>query len=148
MLGAWIRSWKEFMESLRDEDTNTMGVVGVIEEVPSLTLTTGGGVGTLTTKQLLSGFIVVDTQDAQTLNTPTATAIVNAIKGVRVGSSFEFAIRNTGDTTLTLGAGTGVTLATGNTNTVVTVATRRFLVRVTNTTTPAVTIYTQEASAH
>lgn len=148
MLGSFIKSYKQFMEALRDEDTSTVGLVGVIEEVPSFTLTTAGGARTLTTRELLAGILVVNCDDAQTINTPTATAIVAAIKGVRIGSAFTFAIRNTGDTTITLGAGSGVTLATGNTNTVATVHTRSFLVRVTGITTPAVTIYSLQDSAH
>lgn len=149
MFGAFIKSWKAFMEGLRDEDTSTTGMSGVMDDPIAVTLTTGGGARTITAKELLgSGFFVVDCQDEQTMTTPTATLIVNAIKGVQVGTQFVFAIRNTGDATITLAAGTDVTLATGNTNTIATVNTRSFLGRVTGVSTPAVTIYSLQASAH
>jgi len=139
MLGLFIKSFRHFEESLRDEDTTTKGLAGVIEDVPAFTLTTGGGAGMLTADQLAAGYIRVNCDDAQNLATPTATAIRNSIKGARVGSGFEFAIANTGDATLTLTAGTGVTIT--GTATVLTVNTKRFLVRITNMDTPTVTVY-------
>lgn len=64
--------------------------------------------------------------------TPTAAAIVAAIPGCEVGLGFEVTIRNTSGFTLTMLAGSGVTLS--GTTTVATVQTRRYLVRVTNAT--------------
>ena len=76
------------------------------------TLTTAGGVITLTTAELLGGLLRVDTNDAQTLTTPTAALIVAAIQGCMVGASFDVDVINYGDTTLTIGLGTGVTKLT------------------------------------
>lgn len=76
------------------------------------TLTTAGGVITLTPTELLGGLIRVDCQDAQTLTTPTAAAIVAAIQGVQIGCSFEVDVLNYGDSLLTLALGTGVTKLT------------------------------------
>jgi hypothetical protein len=77
-----------------------------------ITLTTAGGVRTLTAAELLSGLLTVDCQDAQTATTPTAALIVAAIQGCMVGCAFDVDVVNYGDTTLTIGLGTGVTKAT------------------------------------
>jgi hypothetical protein len=146
MLGLFIKSFRHFEESLRDEDTTTKGLAGVIEDVPSLTLTTGGGTGTLTADQLAGGFIIIDTQDAQSTATPTATLIRNSIKGAKEGSGFLFVIKNSGDSTMTLTAGTGVTIT--GTATIATNNSKLFLVRVTNMTTPAVTVYSIGTFVH
>ena len=110
---------------------------------------------TWTAADLLSGLIVVNCDDAGTATFPTATLLNAAINGVSVGTSFELWIRNTGDATLTVAAGTGGTLATGNTNTVLTVATRLFKFVVTGVKNPSdpstsdtYTCYTGPASAH
>lgn len=79
---------------------------------PSLVLSTAGGVVTGTAAQLLAGLIVIDVQDAQTYTLPTAALLNAAISGVEVGSFFEFTIINYGDSTLTVGLGTGVTKTT------------------------------------
>jgi hypothetical protein len=76
------------------------------------TLTTGGGVIAGTAAEFLSGLLRVDCQDAQTLTTPTAAALVAAIQGCQVGSSFDLDVINYGDTVLTIGLGTGVTKLT------------------------------------
>lgn len=78
----------------------------------SKVLTTAGGVVTMTPAELLTGFAVVDTQDAQTWTLPTAALLNAAIPGVEVGSSFDFSVVNYGDTTLTIGLGTGITKTT------------------------------------
>ncbi len=75
-------------------------------------LTTGGGAITMTTAQLLGGLLRVDCQDAQTFTTPTAALLVAAINGCEIGTSFECDVINYGDTTLTIGLGTGVTKLT------------------------------------
>lgn len=101
-----------------------------------ITLTTAGGVRTLTAAELLSGFLTVDCQDAQTATTPTAALIVAAINGCQVGTAFYVDVVNYGDTTLTIGLGTGVTKATIATvaavMTLVTLASKRLLFVVTN----------------
>lgn len=102
------------------------------------TLTTAGGVITLTVAELLCGLLRVDCQDAQTLTTPTAAAIVAAINGCAVGASFDLDVINYGDTVLTLGLGTGVTkLTLAGVSAVLTLATltaKRFTFVVTNNT--------------
>jgi len=77
-----------------------------------ITLTTALGVRTLTAAELLSGLLTVDCQDAQTATTPTAALIVAAIQGCQIGCAFDVDVVNYGDTTLTIGLGTGVTKAT------------------------------------
>lgn len=98
--------------------------------VTSIVLTTAGGVRTLTTDEILSGLIVVDCQDAQTMNLPTAALLNAAIPGVEIGSFIELQVVNYGDTTLTVGLGTGVTKTTIATvaavMTIVTLASKRF----------------------
>jgi len=85
---------------------------------------------TMTVAQLLGGLLAVDCQDAGTLTTPTAALINAAIPGVAVGCSFEVDVINYGDTTLTIGLGTGVTKVTIATvaavMTIVTLASKRF----------------------
>lgn len=112
-----------------------------------ITLTTAGGVRTLTAAELLSGLLTVDCQDAQTMTTPTAALIVAAINGCQVGTAFDVAVINYGDTTLTIGLGTGVTKATiasvASVMTVVTLAAKRLMFVVTNNTvgSEAVSVY-------
>lgn len=78
----------------------------------ALTLTTSGGVITLTAAQALSGVVTVDCQDTQTLTLPTAALLNAAIIGVDPGISFQLDIINYGDATLTIGLGTGITKTT------------------------------------
>lgn len=91
---------------------------------------------TLTTAQLFQGILPVDCQDAGTITTPTAAQIVAAIQGCQVGASFDLDVVNYGDTTLTLGLGTGVTKTTIATVaavlTMVTLVSKRFKFIVTN----------------
>jgi len=65
-----------------------------------------------TVAQLLGGLLLVDCQDAGTWTTPTAALINAAIQAPGVGRSFEVDVVNYGDTTLTIGLGTGVTKTT------------------------------------
>jgi hypothetical protein len=109
--------------------------------IPNMTVTstvasTGSGVITLTAAQLLGGFIIIDTQDAQSATLPTAALLCEAIPGVTGTAQptgacgFRFQIRNSGDSTLTIVAGTGGTLS--GTSTVVTVEVKEFLIVITN----------------
>lgn len=75
-------------------------------------LSTGGGVETMTVAELLNGLLVPDTQDAQTWTLPSATLLRQGIPGCEIGSFIEFTIVNYGDSTLTVGLGTGVTKTT------------------------------------
>lgn len=101
-------------------------------------LTTGGGVVTMTTTQALSGLLPCDCQDAQTITIPTAALLVAAINGCQVNTAWELDIINYGDTTLTVGLGTGVTKTTiagvATVMTIVTLAAKRFRFQVTNIT--------------
>jgi hypothetical protein len=103
-----------------------------------ITLTTAGGVIAGTAAQFLAGLLTVDCQDAQTLTTPTAAAIVAAINGCQVGQSFDVDVVNYGDTTLTIGLGTGVTKTTiagvAAVMTLATLVSKRFKFIVTNVT--------------
>jgi len=102
------------------------------------TLTTGGGVITGTTAELLGGLLRIDCDDAQTYTTPTAALLVAAIEGCQVGTAFDVDVVNYGDTTLTIGLGTGVTKLTIHTvaavMTIVTLASKRLKFVCTNVT--------------
>jgi hypothetical protein len=117
----------------------------------TLTEPAGTAAATLTAAQTVNGLVVMTPTAARDVNTASAAAIVTELgDGVRVGTTFSLVIRNTAAAThaLTLVGGDGVTLATGNTNTVAAVSTRQFLGRVTAIGTPAVTIYSLPTGAH
>lgn len=84
---------------------------------------------TMTVAQLLQGFLAVDCQDAGTLTLPTAALLNAALPGIEAGTFFEFGVVNYGDTTLTIGLGTGMTKTTLATvaavMTIVTLASKR-----------------------
>lgn len=94
------------------------------------TLSTAGGVVTMTAAQALQGLIPCDCQDAQTFTLPTATILNAGIPGVQVGTSFDLDIINYGDSLLTIGLGTGITKTTIATvaavMTIATLASKRF----------------------
>lgn len=98
-------------------------------------LSTGGGVVTMTPAQLLSGLLLCDCQDAQTFTLPTAALLNAAIPGVEVGTTIYVDIINYGDTTLTIGLGTGVTKTTiagvAAVLTIVTLASKRLILNCT-----------------
>lgn len=104
--------------------------------VTTATLTTGGGVRTATAAELLGGLLLLNVDDAQTLTLPTAALLVEAIPGAtgtaqNTGAcGFQFQIRNTGDATLTVGAGVGGTMS--GTSTVITAEQRQFTIVITN----------------
>jgi hypothetical protein len=75
-------------------------------------LTTAGGAETITVAELLKGLLVADTQDAQTWTLPTAALLNAGLDGVKVGDTIEFTVANYGDSTLTIGLGTGITKTT------------------------------------
>lgn len=92
----------------------------------------------LTPDQVIAGLIDAAPSSGITLTSPTATAIATALKAARAGSAFDFTIRNTGST-VTLAAGSGVTLT--GTATVASGKVGTFRGVVTATGTPAVTFY-------
>ena len=101
---------------------------------------------TLTTANMLCNTLLRSGGTTPTDTTPTAVAIVAALGGpaaVKVGMSWRWTIRNACSGTETLGAGSGVTLAAGNTNTTLTVTAHEFLIVLTNVTpgSEAITIY-------
>jgi hypothetical protein len=118
----------------------TMGVTSIVAS-------TGSGVVQLTTAQLFQGLLPVDCQDAQSITTPTAAAIVAAINGCQVGTAFDLDVVNYGDSTLTMALGSGVTKTTIATVaavlTLATLVSKRFRFIVTNVTpgSEAVTIW-------
>lgn len=78
----------------------------------NIVLSTAGGVRTLTAAEILGGLLLVDCQDAQTMTLPTAALLNAAIPGVAPGTQFDLDVVNYGDTTLTIGLGTGLTKTT------------------------------------
>lgn len=124
-------------------------VSGYVVKASGVDIEATAGAVTYTAAQLLDGLIARDPAGAARADsTPTATQIVAAIKGCKVGDSFEFTIRNTADAaeTITLTAGAGVTIS--GTATVAQNNSKRFLVLVTNTVAPAVTIYSLGTAVH
>lgn len=91
----------------------------------AITVTTGTTPVALTAEQVLGGFLIVDCQDAGTITMPTAASIAALIPSLQVGTAFEFIVRNTGDTTLTLAGGTGGTVS--GTATMATATSKRWL---------------------
>lgn len=69
----------------------------------------------LTVTQVVNGFLNSAPAGAITLTTPTAAALVAALKGCKVGDSITLSIENTsgGANAITLAGGTGVTLRGG-----------------------------------
>lgn len=119
---------------LRGEPTMG-GIPQPLKTPAAMTLTTGGGVRTLTAAEVLGGLLLVNCDDAQTATLPTAALLLAAMPGAAVGQSFDVDIINSGDTTLTMAVGTGGTLLIGSnsTSTVATVvakASKRLTVRI------------------
>jgi hypothetical protein len=69
------------------------------------------GAITLTAAQLINGVVLqTGTPGAFNMTTPTATEILAGLQNAQIGSKFEFTLRNGGDATITIVAGSGVTL--------------------------------------
>jgi hypothetical protein len=106
---------------------------------------------TMTTTQILGGLLLRDPAGAGRADLlPTAAAIVAAINGADIGTSFEFLIRNTADAaeTITVTTNTGLTLS--GTMTIAQNNTKRFLVRIASITpgAEAVTVYSLGTFTH
>jgi hypothetical protein len=97
--------------------------------------------GTLTAPEVIAGLILSAPASGVTLNSPTATAIADALKAAKPGTAFDFTIRNTGggNFAVTFAAGDGVTIT--GTATVASGKVGAFRGVVTATATPAVTFY-------
>ncbi|VVU94772.1 hypothetical protein CPAV1605_497 [seawater metagenome] len=89
-------------------------VPSMLVKYPSHTTDIGTGAQTLTIAQILTGIILCDPTAAATHTTPTAALTVAGVTGVAVGDTIDFHLLNTGtageDETITVAAGTGVTL--------------------------------------
>jgi len=105
---------------------------------------------TYTAAMLLTKLLLRDPNGAGRSDvTPTAALLLAALPGAKVGSGFEFTIRNTADAneTITVTAGSGCTLS--GTMTIGQNNSRRFRVVFTNVTnSPAYTLYSLGISAH
>ena len=117
-------------------------------QIVPVTIATAGNV-TYTPAQVLSGFIIRDANGgARTDTLPTAVAMVEAVQGAMVGTSFEFEMRNTAGTAVavTLAAGAGGTLSPAS-PTVAQANSRTFLFNFTNVTIgqEAYTVYAKPA---
>lgn len=124
-------------------------VGGKVIRGATVTTSSTAGAVTYTAAQIIGGLILRDPNGAGRSDvTPTATLIVNEIAACKVGSSFEFTIRNTADAaeTITVTAGTGVTLS--GTMTIAQNNSKRFLVVVTAVSSPAVTVYSLGTLVH
>lgn len=122
---------------------------------PTVTVTSYADTATVTAAELLGGLLIDTKNGAVTLTLPTAALLNAAIPGPAVGTSFDFAVRNTGNNTTTVAVGTGGTSASGNTLTVATVSTRLFKLLVTGVASDTVpgssdsyTLYSLGVSAH
>lgn len=94
---------------------------------------------TLTTGEMVNGIVKeAGTPGAHNVTTPSATAIVAAIKNCQVGSAFAFTLINGSDNTATIVAGAGVTLV--GTTAVPTTKSQMYRGIVTAVDTPAVTL--------
>ena len=93
----------------------------------------GAGAQTLSAAEILGGFITGVPTAAANYTTDTAKNIVNAIQNAQVGSAIQFTVRNgaAAADTITLVAGTGVTLHSGDTVTVAQSNQKTFLAVVT-----------------
>ncbi len=122
---------------------------------PTFTPATYPDTATVTAADLLGGLILATKAGAATLTLPTAALLNAAIPAPAVGRSFEFYVRNTGNNTYTMAAGTGGTSASGNTLTIATLSTRTFLLRITGvavasdpTSVDSYTLYSTGVSLH
>jgi hypothetical protein len=103
---------------------------------------------TLTSPQLLSGFIIYNAAGAANLTLPSASDLANNIQGVMVGTSFECEVRSAGAGAATVVAGAGGTIS--GTAAVATLNSKTFLVNFTNVGlgTEAYTVYAKGAGTY
>lgn len=99
---------------------------------------------TLTAAIILGGFVIGVPTGAANYTTDTAANIVAAIEGAKVGTAIVVTVRNksAGANTITLVAGTGITLNSGDTVTVAQNNQKQFLLIVTGIgSAAAITVY-------
>ena len=123
-----LGSQTEAINTLADE------VHGMSGNGTAITTNTAASPIVMTAAQALSGMYIQDTDGAFGITLPTAALLVAAMPNVQVGSSFWFAMVNTGNNTTTITAGTGNTLGGHGTATLATATSQMFLVKVTNIT--------------
>lgn len=123
-------------------------ILGPVYRVMTVTTDSTTDNVTYSAASLIGGLVLRNGNDNRTDTTPAASAIVSAITNAKAGTSFEFEIRNTDPAanTITLAAGSGVTLS--GTMTIAQNYTRRFVAVITNVGTPAVTIYSLGTVVH
>jgi hypothetical protein len=102
---------------------------------------------TLTSAQLLGGFITSSNAAAQTITLPTAALLVPQIQGAQVNSAFRFNVQATTGTS-TVAVGAGGTFSTGATATIAAGSIKEFLLVVTNVDSPAYTLYSLGTSVY
>ncbi len=85
------------------------------------------GARDITAAEILGGMFIYSGAGAATFTTETGTQLCTALPGYATGDSFEVEFRNTGNNTLTIAGGVGVTAFTAGTMTIATLSTRRFL---------------------
>lgn len=114
--------------------------IAQLQDVPEAAVTSVANAAgqTWTADAVIGGTILRSGAAAVSDTTPTAAAIVAAIPNATVGTVRPLVVRNNNSGTLTILAGTGVTLE--GTTTIATVNSREYAVRVTAVDTPAVTI--------
>jgi len=126
-------------------------ITDAVQRVTAVATKNTAGAVTYTAAELVGGLILRDPAGANRDDvTPTAAQIVGAVAAAIATSSFEFIIRNTADAaeTITLTAGTGVSLS--GTMTIAQNNSKRFLAVITNagSGTEAVTIYSLGTFVH
>ncbi len=122
--------------------TRIKGITGAATEV------TTAGAATYTAAQLLTGIIVRDCAGASRTDTlPTATLLVAALPGVRVGDVVAFKLINGSDPTtevITVAAGSGGSFATAQaaaSRIVLGGTSKEVLIRITGVASPAYVVY-------
>ncbi len=118
----------------------------IINEKLTITANTGTS-PTLTSTQVLGGFITSSNAAAQTLTLPTAALLVPQIEGAEVGSAIRFFAQATTGTS-TVAIGTGGTFAAGATATIAAGSIKEFLLIVTALDAPAYTVYSLGTSVY
>jgi hypothetical protein len=125
-------------QASQNDAINTLADVSEQQTSAAYLARTAGAI-TLSAAQIINGIVNQSgTPGAFNMTTPTAAAIVAALKNCQIGTKFEFVLMNGGDGTVTIVAGDGVTLA--GVTAVPTVKTQIYRGVVTAVATPAVTL--------